>query len=100
MHTTWTRRLVVAAILCAATFTTTIVYAADALPSWNEGAAKRSVFEFVAKVTKERSPNFVPPAERLAVFDNDGTLWAEQPIYIQFAFALDRVKALAPQHPE
>jgi phosphoglycolate phosphatase-like HAD superfamily hydrolase len=84
----------------ALTLTTTVSQAADALPSWNDGAAKKSVMEFVMKVTKEGGPDFVPPAERIAVFDNDGTLWAEQPIYFQFAFALDRVKALAPQHPE
>ncbi len=56
--------------------------------------------EFVARVTTEGSPEFVPPAERIATFDNDGTLWAEQPMYFQLLFALDRVKALAPQHPE
>jgi hypothetical protein len=73
---------------------------ANPLPSWNEGAAKRSIGEFVAKVTKQGSPDFVAPPERIAVFDNDGTLWAEQPMYFQFLFALDRVKSLAPQHPE
>ena len=72
----------------------------DPLPSWNDGAAKKSIIDFVAKVTKEGSPDFVPPAERIATFDNDGTLWAEQPMYFQLLFALDRVKALAPQHPE
>jgi len=74
--------------------------AADPLPSWNDGAAKNSILQFVAKVTTEGSPDFVKPSERIAVFDNDGTLWAEQPIYFQFLFALDRVKTLAPQHPE
>jgi len=74
--------------------------AADPLPSWNDGAAKKSITDFVANVAKEGCPDFVPPAERIATFDNDGTLWAEQPIYFQFQFALDRVKALAPQHPE
>ena len=74
--------------------------AADPLPSWNDGTAKQSIVDFVAKVTKEGSPDFVPPAERIATFDNDGTLWAEQPMYFQFLFAIDRVKALAPQHPE
>ena len=74
--------------------------AADSLPSWNDGAAKTSIVEFVSKVTREDSPDFVPVAERIATFDNDGTLWVEQPIYAQFAFAFDRVKALAPQHPE
>jgi phosphoglycolate phosphatase-like HAD superfamily hydrolase len=70
------------------------------LPSWHDGPAKRSVVEFVGKVTNKKGPGFVPPAERIAVFDNDGTLWAEQPLYFQLLFALDRVKALAPQHPE
>ncbi len=74
--------------------------AADPLPSWNDGQAKKSIIQFVERVTKEGGPEFVPPAERIATFDNDGTLWAEQHIYFQFAFALDRVKALAPQHPE
>src|SRR5688572_19582472 len=70
------------------------------LASWNTGPAKTAILDFVRKVTQHGSPNFVPPAERIAVFDNDGTLWSEQPIYFQLAFALDRVKALAPQHPE
>lgn len=73
---------------------------ADPLASWNDGKAKQSIIEFVTKVTKEGSPDFVPPAERIATFDNDGTLWAEQPMYFQFFFALDRVKALSSQHPE
>ncbi|MBT8359315.1 MAG: haloacid dehalogenase-like hydrolase [Deltaproteobacteria bacterium] len=72
----------------------------DSLPSWNDGKAKQSIIAFVEKVTKAGSPDFVPPAERIAVFDNDGTLWAEQPMYFQVLFALDRVKALAPEHPE
>jgi hypothetical protein len=70
------------------------------LPSWNDGASRRAIVDFVARVTREGSPDFVPPAARIATFDNDGTLWAEQPIYFQFAFALDRVKALASGHPE
>jgi len=78
----------------------TIARAADGLPAWNEGAAKRSIVAFVVAVTKVGGPSFVPPAERIATFDNDGTLWAEQPLYFQMAFAIDRVKALAPQHPE
>ncbi|MFO0819390.1 MAG: HAD family hydrolase [Pirellulales bacterium] len=73
---------------------------ADLLPSWNEGKSKQSLVEFVAKVAKPDSPDFVPLAERIAVFDNDGTLWTEQPIYTQLQFALDRVKQLAPSHPE
>jgi phosphoglycolate phosphatase-like HAD superfamily hydrolase len=78
----------------------TTAYAQDPLFSWNDGAAKQSIVQFVAKVTKEGSPDFVPVPERVATFDNDGTLWAEQPLYFQFLFAIDRVKALAPQHPE
>jgi haloacid dehalogenase-like hydrolase len=78
----------------------TTAYAQDALPSWSDGPAKQSIVEFVAKVTKEGSPDFVPPEQRIATFDNDGTLWCEQPMYFQLLFALDRVKALAPQHPE
>ena len=74
--------------------------AADGLPSWNDGPAKSAIVDFVERVTKEGGPDFVKPAERIAVFDNDGTLWAEQPVYFQVAFALDQVKALAPQHPE
>ena len=73
---------------------------ANSLPSWNDGATKQSILDFVAAVTSEGSPDFVPPAERIATFDNDGTLWVEHPMYTQLAFALDRVKALAPQHPE
>jgi haloacid dehalogenase-like hydrolase len=72
----------------------------DPLPSWNNGATKQGVIAFVGKVTKEGSPDFVPVAERIAAFDNDGTLWAEQPMYFQLLFALDRVKTLVPQHPE
>jgi hypothetical protein len=75
-------------------------FAQAPLPSWNDTAPKKAVVAFVEKVTKEGSSDFVPPAERIATFDNDGTLWCEQPMYFQFLFALDRVKALAPQHPE
>jgi hypothetical protein len=74
--------------------------AGDALPSWNDGPTKSAILQFVGKVTQEGSPDFVPEPARIAVFDNDGTLWAEQPMYFQLIFALDRVKALAPQHPE
>jgi phosphoglycolate phosphatase-like HAD superfamily hydrolase len=76
------------------------VAAQDALPSWNDTAPKKAIETFVARVTKQGSPDFVPVAERIAVFDNDGTLWAEQPLYFQCVFAIDQVKALAPQHPE
>ncbi len=73
---------------------------ADPLPSWNDGPAKQAIAEFVRTVTDKSSPNYVPPDERVAAFDNDGTLWSEQPTYFQFFFVFDRVKALAPQHPE
>jgi phosphoglycolate phosphatase-like HAD superfamily hydrolase len=76
------------------------VHAADPLPSWSEGPSKKAILDFVARVTTQGGQDFVPPAERIATFDNDGTLWAEQPLYFQFLFALDRVKMLAPQHPE
>jgi phosphoglycolate phosphatase-like HAD superfamily hydrolase len=72
----------------------------DPLLSWNDGSAKEAIVSFVTRVAQEGGPDFVPVAERIATFDNDGTLWAEQPIYVQVAFALARVKALAPQHPE
>jgi hypothetical protein len=72
---------------------------AEPLPSWNDGAAKASIVEFVTRVTAQGGPDHVAPADRIAVFDNDGTLWAEQPMYVQLAFVLDRVKALAPQNP-
>jgi len=85
--------------LCSA-FLATAAHAADPLPAWNDGASKQAVVEFVEAVTTAGGARFVPPAERIAVFDNDGTLWAEQPLYFQLLFALDRVKALAPQHPE
>jgi len=74
--------------------------AADPLPSWTPGPAKQSIITFVEKVTKPGSPDFVPVPERIATFDNDGTLWCEKPLPVQLYFVLDRVKALAPQHPE
>ncbi|WP_424361060.1 HAD family hydrolase [Methylocystis parvus] len=72
----------------------------DALPSWNDGPAKQGILAFVARVTKADGPDYVKPEERIAVFDNDGTLWTEWPLYTQAVFALDRVKELAPKHPE
>jgi haloacid dehalogenase-like hydrolase len=72
----------------------------DLLPSWNDTGPKKAIFDFVERVTKQGSPDFVPEGDRIATFDNDGTLWAEQPMYFQLLFALDRVKALAPKHPE
>ncbi|MGN7737396.1 HAD family hydrolase [Ensifer sp. 22564] len=80
------------------------VVAADApaanLPSWNDGEAKTAIVDFVTRVTSENGADFVAPEERIAVFDNDGTLWSEQPNYFQGMFAMDRVKAMAPEHPE
>jgi phosphoserine phosphatase len=72
----------------------------DPLPSWRDGATKRAILDFLEATTREGGPDFVAPADRLATFDNDGTLWVEQPIYTQVAFALDRVRALAPRHPD
>ncbi len=90
------RLLALAAILFAAP----AMAQDDPLPSWNEGASKQAIIAFVEGVSSEASADFVDEAERIAVFDNDGTLWAEQPAYFQLLFAIDRVKALAPQHPE
>ena len=90
-----------AAILLAVTLAPAAALAqSDPLPSWNETAPKAAITAFVEKVTKEGSPDFVPEPERIAVFDNDGTLWTEHPMYVQLAFALDRVQAEAPNHPE
>jgi len=74
--------------------------ATDPLPSWNDGEVKQAILDFVARVTDPASPDFVPEPERIATFDNDGTLWAEQPLYFQLFFTIDRVKALAPEHPD
>jgi phosphoserine phosphatase len=95
-----TRNLMATALILLLGFVTAIAHAADPLPSWNDGPAKKSIVEFVTKVTTAGSPDFVPVPERIATFDNDGTLWCEQPLPVQLYFALDRVKALAPQHPE
>jgi hypothetical protein len=72
----------------------------DPLTSWSDGSTKAAILDFIARVTKEGTADFVPPPERIATFDNDGTLWVEQPLYIQFVFAFDRVKTLVPEHPE
>ena len=80
--------------------TTAVAWADDTLPSWNDGAAKSAIVAFVVRVTQEGSPDFVPPAQRIATFDNDGTLWSEQPAYFQLAFAFYRIKVMAPKHPE
>ncbi|MGB9118808.1 HAD family hydrolase [Bradyrhizobium sp.] len=87
------------ALFSASAFAQTTA-AADPLPSWNDGAATQAILSFVAAVTGEGSPDFIPPAQRIATFDNDGTLWVEQPIPVQLTFALDRMKAMAPLHPE
>jgi hypothetical protein len=100
MKTIRRQNLFAVALLAAAAFTTTTARSADPLPSWNDGKAKQSIIRFVEKVTKPGSPDFVPVPERIAVLDNDGTLWAEQPMYVQMFFVVDRVKALALQHPE
>jgi phosphoserine phosphatase len=94
MKDSLTKALLALLLLASAAF------AADPLPSWNDGPAKQGIITFVEKVTKEGSPSFVPISERIATFDNDGTLWCEQPVPVQLYFALDRVKTLAPQHPE
>jgi phosphoglycolate phosphatase-like HAD superfamily hydrolase len=72
----------------------------DPLPSWNDNNVKRSILDFVTQVSTEGGADFVPPVERIAVFDNDGTLWCEQPTFFQALFAFDRIRQLAPQHPE
>ena len=90
-------RCVIAAALLAAV---TAAAQTDPLPSWNDTATKKAIVTFVEKVTRQGSPDFVTPAERIATFDNDGTLWPSHPMYTQLAFALDRIKAMAPQHPE
>jgi phosphoglycolate phosphatase-like HAD superfamily hydrolase len=95
-----TRLSWLATLALLATWISVAVAQTDPLPSWNDGPAKQAIVAFVTDVTREGSPDFVPPSERVATFDNDGTLWIEQPIYVQFAYALERVRALAPQHPE
>jgi hypothetical protein len=96
------RILLVSALALAASlaFATRAIAQSDPLPSWNNGPARQAIIEFVRNTTTETSPRYVPPAERIATFDNDGTLWVEHPMYTQLAFALDRVKALAPKHPD
>jgi phosphoserine phosphatase len=87
-------------LLTAALISPLLAAEPPALASWQDSAPKQAITAFVTKVTTPDSPDFVPPAQRIAVFDNDGTLWGEQPMYFQAFFAFDRVKALAPQHPE
>jgi phosphoglycolate phosphatase-like HAD superfamily hydrolase len=94
------RRHLISAMFILVACAAGVARAQDALPSWNDGPSKKAIVSFVEKVTKEGTADFVPPAERIAVFDNDGSLWCEKPMYFQFLFALDRVKALAPEHPK
>jgi hypothetical protein len=94
------RKSLIASVVCALALSATIARASDPLPSWNEGPAKRSIIAFVAKVTTPGSSDYVPTPERVAVFDNDGTLWCEKPVPVQLFFLVDRVKTLAPRHPE
>ncbi|MBY3168757.1 HAD family hydrolase [Rhizobium laguerreae] len=95
----FSRGVALAAAACLFTAAAAVAQT-DALPSWNDTASKQAIISFVEKVTKAGSADFVTEPERVAVFDNDGTLWVEHPMYTQLAFALDRVKVLAPQHPE
>jgi phosphoglycolate phosphatase-like HAD superfamily hydrolase len=95
------RRTVVVSLLALGFSAAPVALAqADPLPSWNDGLVKTSITDFVSRVTAQGGADFVPVEQRIAAFDNDGTLWCEQPFYSQVAFAMDRVKALAPQHPE
>lgn len=100
MIPTMIRSLMLAGLLLGAAAPATIAQAADALASWNPGQSKESIVAFVRAVTTPGSGHYVPAAERIAVFDNDGTLWPEQPMYFQLFFTLDRARALAPDHPE
>ncbi len=95
-----TRFLAALVVLCVMIAQVGCAAAHEPLPSWNEGASKKAIVDYVAKVTDKGSRDYVLPKDRIAVFDNDGTLWCEQPLYFQFVFALDRVKAMAPAHPE
>ena len=95
----WTRGAL-AVVFLALAATAGAAAATDPLPSWNDGKTKQSIVEFVHRATTPGNPGFVPASERVATFDNDGTLWAEQPMYFQLFFVVDRVKELAPQHPE
>jgi hypothetical protein len=92
--------MLASSLYCALAFTTVAAQSADPLPSWHDGKTKQLILDFVARVSREGSPQFVRPVERIATFDNDGTLWAEQPLYFQLAFAIDRVKAQAAERPE
>ncbi|RWP19939.1 MAG: haloacid dehalogenase-like hydrolase [Mesorhizobium sp.] len=94
------KRYLVSILLLVGATASATAQGTDQLPSWNDVQSKQAIVAFVERVTAEGAADFVPEAERVAVFDNDGCLWAEQPMYFQLLFALDRVKAMAPQHPE
>ena len=94
------RRIGIFAAIFFACFLPSTHAQSDPLPSWNNTSPKQTITNFVQRVTHIGSPDFVPPDQRIATFDNDGTLWVEQPMYFQLAFVIDRVKQLAPQHPE
>lgn len=94
-YSTWMLGILASLFMCMA-----VAAASELLPSWNDGATKQAIMDFVVRVTKDGSADYVPEAQRVAVFDNDGTLWAEQPMYVQALFVADRVKTLASQHPE
>lgn len=94
-YSTWMLGILASLFMCMA-----VAAASEPLPSWNDGATKQAIMDFVVRVTKDGSADYVPEAQRVAVFDNDGTLWAEQPMYVQALFVADRVKTLASQHPE
>jgi phosphoglycolate phosphatase-like HAD superfamily hydrolase len=100
MKTTRTRNLLAAALVGTLAFTTTIVRADDPLPSWNDGAAKQAIVDFVSATTETGGAKFVPPEERIATFDQDGTLWVSHPMYSQVMYCLERVPALAEKKPE
>jgi phosphoglycolate phosphatase-like HAD superfamily hydrolase len=104
MRSGFSRRFLLAATMLAAAapacWSGAVFAQSDPLPSWNDGAVKKSIIDFVARVTTPGTADFVPAEERIATFDNDGTLWTEQPVYFQVAFAFDEIKRLAPQHPE
>ncbi|MDX1555881.1 MAG: hypothetical protein R3212_07645, partial [Xanthomonadales bacterium] len=92
------RNLLVAAALVAAAQAPVLAH--DPLPSWNDGESKSRIIQFVNAVTDPDRPDFVPEPERIATFDNDGNLWSEQPMYFQLLFAMDRIRAMAAEHPE
>jgi hypothetical protein len=100
MKTTRRKNIMSAALACAVAFIATVAQAADPLPSWNDGKAKQSIIEFVEKVTKAGSPDFVQPTERIATFDQDGTLWVEKPMASQVMYCFDRVGTLVKEKPE